>query len=179
MLTFSDQTVAFTMNQTQPKAASAVILPKPSPETILREALEVARDELKRINDHYSCVRPDPFGVVIQALAAVPPLPPIPHASEIEKRIVYRLVTDLLAAGYQITVNDGEDDTVIKATDPDVIWPALASTDMDTLKVTGHPVKRRSFVELVWGNDCDVISDYGVSLEEVVSEANKLAESLQ
>jgi hypothetical protein len=52
-----------------------------SPETILRDALVVARDELKRVNDHYSCVRPDPFGVVLDALNKVPALPPIPHAT--------------------------------------------------------------------------------------------------
>ncbi|MET4187655.1 hypothetical protein ABIB86_000396 [Bradyrhizobium sp. JR1.7] len=42
-----------------------------SPETILREALVHAQDELKRVNDHYACVRPDVRGVVAEALAAV------------------------------------------------------------------------------------------------------------
>jgi len=154
-----------------------------SPETILREALEVARDELKRVNDHYSCVRPDPFGVVLSALQAVPPLPPIPHASEIEKRIVYRVVTDLLAAGYVITVYDGQDEVLVGITDEKLIWPALSSTDADTLRVSkrgSHPATPRgtSFVYLVWGNDCDVISDYGVSLEHVLLDANRLAEEL-
>lgn len=155
-------------------------IPAKSAETILREALVVARDELKRVNDHYGCVRPDPFGAVIQALAAVPPIPPISNVSEIEKRIVYRVVTDLLAAGYVITVNDGEEDVLVGQTKPDLIWQALGSTDADTLKVS-HPTAtpKRSFVYLVWGNDADVISDYGVSLEGPLTEAFKLAESLQ
>ena len=148
-----------------------------STETILREALVVARDELKRVNDHYSCVRPDPLGVVIQALATVPAIPPIPHADEIERRIVGRAVMDLLNAGYLISVYDGGETTVKNSNDPNVIWPALASTDMDLLFVS-HPRFKRSTVQLVWGNGCDVISDYGVSLEGVLANANELAETL-
>lgn len=151
--------------------------PAKSNETILREALVVAFDELKRLGEH-GCVRPDPFGVVVQALAAVPPLPPIPHASEIEKRIVYRVVTDLLAAGYAISVNDGEETTVVNETNADVIWPELSSTDTDTLLVTKAGSKRSS-VFLVWGNDCDIISNYGVSLEEVLKPAFELANQLE
>lgn len=165
-----------------------LIQPK-SPETILREALVVARDELKRVNDHYSCVRPDPFGVVIQALAQVAAIPPIEHASEIERRIVGKLVECLFSAGYVITVNDGEEDVLVGMTagKEDLIWKALASTDADTLRVSNHYINdsaealkrpKHSFVLLVWGNDADVISDYGVSLEEVIAPANELAESL-
>jgi hypothetical protein len=153
---------------------------KKHPETILREALEVARDEMKRVNDHYSCVRPDPFGVVIQALHDVPALPPIPHASDVEKRIVGKVVELLLEAGYSITVNDGEDDTVEKSRDPVAIFPALCSTDADTLFVSLPGARTHfSFVLLVWGNDCDVISNYGMSLDAILKPANDLADELE
>lgn len=146
-----------------------VIGPQKPPETILREALVVARDELKRVNDHYSCVRPDPFGVVIQALAAVPAIPDIKNAADdTERRIVGRLVRDLLAAGHALSVHDGEETVVTKCREEEIIFNALASTDCDTLYV--HKADRsRSFVLLIWGNGRDIISDYGVSLEPVIA----------
>ncbi len=104
--------------------------------------------------------------------------PPIPHASVIEKQIVGRLVADLLAAGYAISVNDGEEQVLNQSIRAEEIWPVLSSTDTDTLNVAAEG-KKSSFVFLVWGNDCDVISDYGVSLENVLVDANKLAEALQ
>lgn len=153
---------------------------KKSPETVLREALEVARDELKRVNDHYSCVRPDPFGVVIQALADVPFLAPIAEASDNEKRIVGRLVTDLLRGGCKITVNDGEEDVLEQSADADAIFKAMGSTDRDELFVHLPDPDRRHprWVLLIWGNDVDVISDYSTILEPLMAGANALAEEL-
>lgn len=106
-----------------------------------------------------------------------PELAPIPHASAAEKLIVGKLVTDLLAAGYPLSVNDGEEVTVSKSTDAATIFAALSSTDMDLLIV--HSVGRANrWVSLVWGNDCDVISDYLTSLEDLIAGANALAEEL-
>lgn len=152
-----------------------------SPETVLREALVVARDELKRVNDHYSCVRPDPFGVVIQALANVPALAPIPHASEIEKRIVGRLVRDLLEAGYSLTIwNGGDEPELERSTDEDKIFATLAASDQDEIEAYSKDGKRRDgWVLLVWGNDCSVISDYTTNFEAVLSGANALADELE
>jgi hypothetical protein len=149
-----------------------------SPETILREALEVARDELKRVNDHYSCVRPDPFGVVLDALHKVPALPPIPHASDVEKRIVGKLVTDLLAVGFILHVYDGEEFAIENSSDPAAIFAALSSTDTDNVYVAHANGRHAGSVHLVWGNDCDVISDYSTSLEPHLAGANALAEEL-
>ncbi|WP_213287543.1 hypothetical protein [Bradyrhizobium sp. sGM-13] len=143
----------------------------------LREALQHSLDELNRINAAHNCVRPDVTCTLMKALAL---LPPIPNASEVERAIVGRLVTDLLAAGYRITVNDGEEDVVKTSNDPNTIFKALASTDSDTLEVFNPAAeKRHSFVVLVWGNETDVISDYGVSLEPVIAAANALANELE
>lgn len=151
-----------------------------SPETILREALVVARDELKRVNDCYSCVRPDPFGVVLDALQKVPALPEISGASDVEKRIVGKLVRDLIAASYVITVYDGQDDVVVGCVDEERIYKALASTDSDVLRVSKRNSGRGgSFVYLVWGNDRDIISDYGMSIEAVIRPALDLSSELE
>lgn len=144
--------------------------------TILRTALQHALDELNRVNASYNCVRPDVTYAAADALRKTF-LGPIKNASEIEQRIVGKVITDLLDADYFISVNDGEDDVVTDSKDAAEIFAALASTDTDTIHVT-HPRKKRSFVFLVWGNDVDVISDYGVSLEDVLAGANALAEEL-
>jgi hypothetical protein len=152
-----------------------------SPETILREALEVARDELKRVNDHYSCVRPDPFGVVLDALHKVPALAPIENASEIEKRIVGKLVRDILAAGYCLTIwNGGDEAEIERCADEVKIFATLAASDQDEV-VVYHPSSqhRAGWVHLVWGNDTAVISDYTTNFEAVLAGANALANELE
>lgn len=99
------------------------------------------------------------------------PIPVIGYASEIERRIVARLVTDLLAAGYTLSVNDGGKEDVLQfATDAEPVFKALASTDQDILYA--NMGAKRAFVLLVWGNDQDIISDYSTSLEAVLEPIN-------
>lgn len=88
-----------------------------------------------------------------------------------EKTVVRRVVKDLLAAGYSITVNDGEEETVQRSTKFKEIVDALMTTDEDYLLVS-KPGAKRSFVRFVYGNDAsEVICDHGVSLEEVLKGA--------
>lgn len=101
----------------------------------------------------------------------------IPHGDDIEKRIVGRVVYDLLAAGWLITVNDGDENPVIDSKDAPTIFKALASTDQDYLMVKA-PGRRSAWVRLIWGNGVDIISDYVMSLEDVLKGANELAEKL-
>ena len=116
-------------------------------------------------------------GTRLESMSGRTALAPIEHASEIERRIVGRLVTDLLAAGYTMGVNDGEEDVISPTcNEAEIIFKALASTDTDCLLVRKPGTKLKSFVLLVWGNDVDVISDYGTSLEDVLSGANALAD---
>lgn len=100
----------------------------------------------------------------------------------VERRIVERVVKDLLKAGYQISVDDGGCVTLKRSRDRGAILAALATTDEDTLyvhKPDAAPGERaNSFVLLIYGNGEDIISDYGVSLEEVLSGANALADKL-
>lgn len=114
---------------------------------------------------------------IIEALriAAAGVLPAIPHATDNEKRIVGKLVTDLLASGATLSVNDGEEITIKNSSDPDTIYAALSSTCEDYLMVDGPG---RRWVRLIWGNDVDVISDYVIRLEDLLAGANALAEEL-
>jgi hypothetical protein len=105
---------------------------------------------------------------------------PNKNMSVVENQIVERLVTDILAAGLTVSVYDGEEYPLRHSTDMRAIMDALASTDMDELVL--HEPKnaqglrmRKGWVSLVWGNDCDVISDYTTNIEAVMRGANALA----
>lgn len=106
------------------------------------------------------------------------PLPPIPYATVNEKLIVGKLVTDILAAGYTLSVYDGEELPVELSADADTIFKALSSTDIDALIVNRPDGRYVGKVVLVWGNDCDVISDYSVKIEALLADANAFAEDL-
>jgi len=106
-------------------------------------------------------------------------LPPIPHGTTNEKLIVGKLVQDILAAGNTITVNDGEDETLVCSTDAKAIFEALASTDEDYVIVNSNQNGRYGWVRLIWGNDHDIISDYTTNLETLLAGANALADELE
>jgi hypothetical protein len=90
----------------------------------------------------------------------------------VERRIVRRVVRALLAADYEITVDNGDDDYEIPwSRDFKVVNAALFATDEEHLlvrKTVGADLKN-SFVFLVYGNDgWDVICDYGLSLDPII-----------
>ena len=105
-------------------------------------------------------------------------IPPIPHGSTNEKIIVGKLVADLLAQDCLLTVYDGGEDVVVLSNDAETIFKALASTDSDVIRVTTATGQRLGWVLLIWGNDCDIISDYNLSLDSLISGANSVADEL-
>lgn len=78
-----------------------------------------------------------------------------------DKAQAKRLIAVILAAGYKVSVNDGEEWVLIKSTDADAIYEAIGSTDSDTLKIrTAHDTLVGS-MWLVWGNGPrELVSDY-------------------
>lgn len=97
---------------------------------------------------------------------------------ELERSIIRTLCEDLLAGGCKVSVNDGEEITVEDATEIAPIMDAIMTTDVDFLEVT-KPDGKRASVMLVYGNGCDVISDYNVSLEPFMARANSVADAAQ
>jgi hypothetical protein len=96
-----------------------------------------------------------------------------------EKRVARRVVRDLLAAGYSLSVFDGEEETVIKSTKFKQIVDALMTTDEDYLYTFKEGCKN-SFVRFVYGNDSwEVICDYGASLEDALKGAHEVCEKLE
>lgn len=96
----------------------------------------------------------------------------------IERTIAERIITDALAAGYTISVDDSEEVVLVKSSDPEEILKAMFTTDNDAL--TFHKKgERTKWVHLVYGNDGhDVISDCTISAEELLAGAEKLADDI-
>lgn len=94
---------------------------------------------------------------------------------ETEGRICRRLITHALAAGYCISVNDGEDWVVKKSRNIVEIIGAMSSTDSDVLtfrdptdKSTNNVGRKVGSVVLIYGNGNDVISDYSAPTNEAL-----------
>lgn len=98
----------------------------------------------------------------------------------IEKQIARATIKALLAAGYIVTMNDGEEDTVEQSTDAAAIYAAMMTTDEDYLIAHTVTGQRVGYIYFVYGNDgYDVISDYTMSLETVMNSVNELADELE
>jgi len=120
--------------------------------------------------------QPSPHG------SRIGPRPFINHRNEIERQIIVRLVSDVLASGAAIMVNDGEEDVTGYSRDASEIFAAMSTTDMERLFVLrdiGRDKKKLGWVLLIYGNDADVISDYTIDLEPLLVGAEKIAESFQ
>lgn len=93
----------------------------------------------------------------------------------IETTIATRLIGDLLAAGYRVGVNDGEDTVLRWSDDCTAILKAMGTTCEDYLLVNevvaqggGQSYRQIGWVLLIWGNGIDLISDHTTNLTEVV-----------
>jgi hypothetical protein len=101
----------------------------------------------------------------------------------IEARIVRRVIKDSLAAGFLLSVHDGEDFAIRNSTDAAAVFNALRSTDEDHLHIIrtndrGLP-ETLGTVFFVYGNDGhDVICDYDMSVANIIRGATELAVSL-
>lgn len=103
---------------------------------------------------------------------------------EAEMRVVRAVVDALLADGWLVSVDDGEETTVIRSTDADVICAALGTTDEDTLRcrkpaAPGVPAQAAA-VWLIYGNEpWEVIADHSVSLTDVLKPAEAVADEIE
>jgi len=109
----------------------------------------------------------------------------------IEKKIVSKLVDDILAGGYRIAVSLERgydvDEMLLGSTDKNKIMDeALGGDDCHLFiqpangpTVVDGSVISKGWVYLVFGNDgWDVISDYSMKIEPLLENVNKLADKL-
>ena len=100
----------------------------------------------------------------------------------IEDQIIQATIKMLLAYGHLLSVNDGEETTVVKSVDKAVIFNAMKTTDEDYLKVysnaPGHDFI--GWVRFIYGNDgIDVINDYTTTVESVMVKINKMIDEYE
>lgn len=103
----------------------------------------------------------------------------------IERTIAERTVEVLLDAGYLLSVNDGEEETLSNSQSPKAILSAMFTTGEDWLIVrkpaggdSGNVNK--GWVRFIYGNDGpDVINDYTTNLEDVLKPVNKLCDDIE
>lgn len=79
---------------------------------------------------------------------------------EIEQKIAKQIITDAIAAGYLISVDDGGEVVIKRSRNKAEIVAAMFSTDSDTLTIRKADGTRVGAIFLVYGNGADVISDY-------------------
>jgi hypothetical protein len=102
------------------------------------------------------------------------------HRNEIERQIIVCLVEDLLAEGYRLGVNDGEETVLEASADEETIFGAMSTTDEDYLLFSYENTGGVGWIRLIYGNGPDVISDYTVTLKEKTLErASALADRFQ
>jgi hypothetical protein len=103
----------------------------------------------------------------------------------VERAVIRRAATDILAAGCAITVFDGEDVSVMKTRDLGEVMDGICACDEEWLRVyepTGDeakPWKHLGNIFLVFGNEgWDVLADYHMTLEPLLAGANEFADTL-
>lgn len=85
------------------------------------------------------------------------------YATKGEARIARRLVRAALADGYSLSVYDGEEWTVKRATKSAPVLEALCSTGSDTLRLRDADGNHVGSFLLIWGNDEsgeELLADY-------------------
>lgn len=112
----------------------------------------------------------------------------------IEKKIMRRTVKDLIAAGFKVSIWNGECYEIVNSvklndimkvtflTDEDIVYvhDGDAPVHYDADRDVTHAGPFDSFVRFIYGNSgWDVISDYGVSLENIIKPIMDYAETFE
>ena len=102
---------------------------------------------------------------------------------EIERAIVKRIVRSAFAAGYSVTVHDGDAISLVRSRSLSGVMAAVMTTDEDTLIFRDKETEARiGQVSLVYGNcGWDVISDHTDSkvMESMLADATRYAEMVE
>lgn len=104
----------------------------------------------------------------------------------IERQIAEKVIDCLFAAGYAISVFDGEEYPLKNSADKAAVLDAMFSTDEDILyakqpiQIDGaNKFKMVGWVQFVYGNDgYDVVADNTVNLEAAIAPATELADRI-
>lgn len=98
----------------------------------------------------------------------------------VERAIARKAIEVLTAAGYTITVDDGDDEPVKRSVVPNDIMEAVFAVDEATLYVHDKPEgKAFAWISFIMGNTgWDVVNDHTVNLEEVLKPVSNYADQM-
>ena len=94
-----------------------------------------------------------------------------------ETQAATKLVQFLLARGYALSVNDGEETTVHMSKNEQEILLAMFTTDEEILYVNCTvDYEMLGYIELIYGNgaDCIIHDCFGASVERMVDEFTEI-----
>ena len=101
-------------------------------------------------------------------------------APQIEGVIMTQVILDALAAGYNITVDDGEDESTPKQALGDILAAMCATESGDTLCFADANGQQVGWVQFIYGNDgYDVVADYSANpaTAALLANAERLADT--
>jgi hypothetical protein len=102
---------------------------------------------------------------------------------EVERKIVTRLLKDAVAAGYWISVDNGEDEPTKNSQNIRKILKFMFQCDEERIYLHAsedEPLIYEGWVYLVYGNDgWDVIADYTTNLQHIMAGADKISDKYQ
>ena len=103
--------------------------------------------------------------------------------NHIEQQIVQQVIQDALAAGFRLTVDNLEDSSPVRhSQDAGAVLAAMTRADENYLYLSRHAPGDHEYigwVHFVYGNDShDVIDDYTVNLQQMLTNAEALADRL-
>jgi hypothetical protein len=102
----------------------------------------------------------------------------------IERKIAAKVVEDILAAGYSITIayHDSNSNTIKQSTDAAAIVAELHQCDVEYLLVHeagSNRFEHLGWIEFIYGNDGhDLIANYTNNLEPLLAGAEALADRI-
>ncbi len=79
---------------------------------------------------------------------------------DIERKIAGQIIDRALAAGYTVSVWDGEAYCLKRSTGKGAIMAAIGSSDGDSLLIREAGGRKVGSIALVWGNGEDIVCDY-------------------
>ena len=106
--------------------------------------------------------------------------PSVTRRQKVERKIVSRAVSALLAAGYWLAVCQGDEDEQPASRYKRDVMKLLGECDDDRIIVYSPTEGRIGWLYLVYGNDNGetVITDYTMNLEPQLQAVNAYAETL-
>lgn len=149
-----------------------------------------ARDDLSVLFSEYDADRIEwrktaPAEAAAIAAAELAARKQVAKRITIERRVVRRAVRALIAAGYHVAVDNGEELSCRYTQRVTDVMAAIQQTDVEWLRVgkpsaiTAGKFARVGTVALVYGNDgWDVLADYSLNLEDVLAPVNEYADTL-